>query len=139
MSDINELIASNDPMATPIMGIDGSPANDVMPVPTHASTPHEQRQAPGEYDNFAMSDIRRYNVSDTRSRHSAALSALYTEHRDSATVAACAAVVLLPFVQDLLKKHVPMYDQQPLVRIAATAALIGLAHLILKDYVKASF
>lgn len=123
---MNDLLASNDPMGTPIAAIG--------PPPPMNTTP----QGAGQ-QNSAMLHERTLEQqlpstpiqSPKKSRASSGLSRL---HREAFTIACCAFIVLIPNLQQIMLGNLPMLAGNATLLTVVNAVLIAAAYLLLKDH-----
>ena len=131
MSDITELMASNDPMATPVMSLGPSPPQvspgDAMdrreqnPPPFPQSMTHMMPVEPPSNNNATLPPGRRGNLNLTR------------EQQDCVVVVVCAFVVLLPNVQALLTQQLPVLKSNETLFVLVNSVLIALLYFFVRD------
>lgn len=131
MSDIAELMASNDPMATPVMSLGPAP-----PAPMNTSLP------PGVNNTAVMHDKQIEQMSplagvfpgSTKS-NSPSKTKLSPDQKAAIVVAICAFLVLLPNVQQLLTQQLPVLTTNNTLHLVTNSTLIALVFMYMKDHI----
>lgn len=131
MSEISELMASNDPMATSVMSIGPSPPVNTTPSMSEATAQIHENQVEAFTTNNPLS-------AGNVSKESAAkrkLHKLSSEQREAFVVACCAFVVLLPNIQQMILQQLPVLGTNSTLLTLVNAALIGLVYFGLKEHI----
>lgn len=129
MSDIADLMASNDPMATPVMSLGPSP-----PPPINTSPP------PGVNNTSEMHEKQLEQMSPLSSMLPNAMksktnkSRLSSDQRSALIVGICAFIVLLPNVQQLLVQQLPVLTSNHTLHVITNSILIAFVYMYLKDH-----
>lgn len=126
MSEISDLMASNDPMATPVMSLG-------PPPPVNTSPP------PGVHDTQAIHEKQVEQMAPLSSIIPKAtpksMSKLKPEQKTSIVVGICAFLILLPNVQQMLNQHLPVLSSNATLHVVANSTLIALLFFALKDHI----
>lgn len=130
MSDISELMASNDPMATPVMSLGPAP-----PPPMNTSPP------PGVNNTAAMHDKQIEQMSplssmlpdSTKSKN--LKSKLNPEQKTAVVVGICTFIVFLPNVQQLLTQQLPVLTTNSTLLVVTNSVLVAFVFLYMKDHI----
>lgn len=131
MSEISELMASNDPMATSVMSIGPSPPVNTTPSMSEATAQIHEKHVEAFTTNNPLSAG---NVSkDTATRRK--LHRLNSEQREAFVVACCAFIVLLPNIQQMILQQLPVLGTNSTLLTLVNAALVGLVYFGLKEYI----
>lgn len=127
MSEISDLMASNDPMATPVMNLGAPPPPPVntMPGPTD----------PSLYDRSVEMQVPGLSGTppQTEARQAQTKSKLTTEQKLTVVVAICAFIVLIPNVQQLLNQQLPVLSSNATLQVLVNAAFIAALYHVMKD------
>ena len=121
--DLQELMASNDPMATPIMSVGPPPA-----MPTHPGNDSIQQQpiAPLMQSQIPM-------VNSEKPKKKSPLST--PEAKDAFLVALLVFLVLMPGVQAALLNQIPMLEDKTMMGLAS-ALLAGVGYFFAKQHLE---
>tara|TARA_Y100000741_G_scaffold361994_1_gene346958 strand:+ start:573 stop:965 length:393 start_codon:yes stop_codon:yes gene_type:complete len=126
MSDIADLMASNDPMVTPVMSLGPAPPTNTSPQlgqPDTTSIMHEKQIEQMSPLSQVLPDRK-----VTKSK-------LTTEQRVSIVVAICAFIVLLPNVQQLLTQQLPVLSSNSTLLVVSNSALIAGLFFVMRDHI----
>ena len=131
MSDIAELMASNDPMATPVMSL--GPAPPPLPMNTspppgvnNTSTMHEQQIEQMSPLSGVYPDTAKPKSSKTK---------LAPDQKTAVVVAICTFLVLLPNVQQLLTQQLPVLTTNSTLHLVTNSTLVALVFMYMKDHI----
>ena len=130
MSDIAELMASNDPMATPVMSLGPSP-----PPPVNTSPP------PGVNNTATMHEKQMEQMSPLAgmlpdsSKSKSQKSKLSSEHKTAVVVGICTFIILLPNVQQLLVQQLPVLTTNSTMHVVTNSILVAFVFLYMKDHI----
>lgn len=130
MSDIAELMASNDPMATPVMSLGPAP-----PPPVNTSPP------PG-VNNFATMHEKQIEqmsplsgiIPDT-AKPKSFKTKLTVDQKTGVIVAICTFLVLLPNVQQLLTQQLPVLATNSTLHLVTNSILVAFVFMYMKDHI----
>lgn len=128
MSDIADLMASNDPMATPVMSLGPAPPTNTSPQLGH--TERDTTSIMHEKQIEQMSPL-----SQVLPDRKVTKSKLTTEQRVSIVVAICAFIVLLPNVQQLLTQQLPVLSSNSTLLVVSNSALIAGLFFVMRDHI----
>lgn len=126
MSDIADLMASNDPMATPVMSLGPAPPTNTTPQtgqPDVTSVMHEKQIEQISPLSQVLPDKK-----VTKSK-------LTPEQRVSIVVAICAFIVLMPNVQQLLTQQLPVLSSNATLLVISNSALIAGLFFVMRDHI----
>ena len=130
MSEIADLMASNDPMATPVMSLGPSP-----PPPLNTSqdgTSNSNTAALHEKQIEQMSPLANL-IPDQKKGGSK--SHLSVDQKLSIVVSICAFIIMIPNVQQLLVSQLPVLTTNTTLHVVVNSALIGILFLYMKDHI----
>jgi hypothetical protein len=131
MSEISELMASNDPMATSVMSVGPAPPVNTTPSISEATAQIHEKQVEAFTTNNPLSAG---NVSkDTVTKRK--LHKLNSEQREAFVVACCAFIVLLPNIQQMILQQLPVLGTNSTLLTLVNAALVGVAYFGLKEHI----
>lgn len=130
MSEISELMASNDPMATSVMSIGPAPPVNTTPSMSEATAQIHEKQVEAFTTNNPLSAG---NVSKDATKRK--LHKLNSEQREAFIVACCAFIVLLPNIQQMILQQLPVLGANSTLLTLVNAALVGLAYFGLKEHI----
>ena len=124
MSEMNELLASNDPMGTPIAAIGPPPPLNTTPQGAsgqnvaimHDRTVEQQLAPPVKPQKKPQSGITQ-------------------AQREAFAIACCAFIVLIPNVQQLMHANLPVLASNATLLTLVNAVLIAVLYFLLKDHV----
>lgn len=126
MSDIEELMASNDPMATPVMSL--GPA----PPPMNTSPP------PGVNNTASMHEKQIEQMSPLPSimpgKSKSSKTALTPDQKSAVVVAICTFLVLLPNIQQLLTQQLPVLTTNSTLHLVTNSILVAFVFMYMKDH-----
>tara|TARA_B100000676_G_C17867251_1_gene726608 strand:+ start:518 stop:910 length:393 start_codon:yes stop_codon:yes gene_type:complete len=126
MSDIADLMASNDPMATPVMSIGPAPPESSPPARNDTSAMQERQLE-------QMSPLA--NMIPEQKKATVPKSKLGNDQRLSIVAGLCAFIVLLPNIQQLLTTQLPVLTTNATLHVAVNSFLVGLLFLYMKDHI----
>lgn len=124
MSEISDLMASNDPMATSVMSIGPAPPVNTTPSISEATAQIHEKQV----DAFTTPALNGSNAK--RKLHK-----LNLEQREAFVVACCAFVILLPNIQQMIVQQLPVLGANSTLFTLVNAALVGLVYFGLKEHI----
>ena len=136
MSEISDLMASNDPMATSVMSIGPSP-----PVNT---TPPSRGEAPAQIHE---GQVQAYTSAPPSRRAGGAggaggqgtprrkMQKLNAEQREAFVATCCAFIVLLPNIQQMLLQQVPVLGTNSTLLTLVNASLVGILFFVLREHI----
>lgn len=126
MSDIAELMASNDPMATPVMSLGPAP-----PPPMNTSPP------PGVNNTTDMHEKQIEQMSPINMLNSGKKSKtkLSLDQKSAIIVAICTFLVLLPNVQQLLTQQLPVLATNSTVLLITNSTLVAFVFMYMKEHI----
>jgi hypothetical protein len=125
MNEMNELLASNDPMGTPIAAIG--------PPPPINTTPQG-----GSNQNVAVMHERTVEqqlAPPTTPQKKPPQSGITQAQREAFAIACCAFIVLLPNVQQLMHANLPVLASNTTLLTLVNAVLVAVLYFLLKDHV----
>ena len=131
MSEISELMASNDPMATSVMSIGPSPPVNTTPSMSEATAQIHEKQLEAFTSNNPLSAGNNSKETTTKRK----LHKLNAEQREAFVVACCAFIVLLPNIQQMILQQLPVLGTNSTLLTLVNAALVGLVYFGLKEHV----
>lgn len=130
MSDIQELMASNDPMATPVMSIGPAPPPPMNTSPSpgvnNTATMHEKQMEQMSPLMGMLPDSSKSKSSKTR---------LNPEQKTATVVAICTFIVLLPNVQQLLTQQLPVLTSNNTLHLVTNSTLVAFIFMYMKDHI----
>lgn len=128
MSDIAELMASNDPMATPVMSLGPAP-----PPPMNTSPPPGVSNTASMHEKQIeqMSPLSGILPDSTKSKSSK--TKLTSDQKTAIIVAICTFIVFLPNVQQLLTSQLPVLSTNNTFLLLTNSTLVALVFLYMKD------
>jgi len=126
ISEISDLMASNDPMGTPVMALGPPPPVNTTPQIQGENTSqlHEQQIAM-THQNIEEPIVHK----KSRNSHSK----LTLEQRIAIVVSCCVFIILIPNVQQLLVNQFPVIVSNATLHVTVNAILVGLLFYFLKD------
>ena len=127
MSDIAELMASNDPMATPVMSLGPAP-----PPPMNTSPP------PGVNNTAIMQEKQLEQMSTVipdYNKPKQQKSKLSADQKTAIVVGICTFVVLLPNVQQLLAQQLPVLTTNSTLHVVTNSVLVAFIFMYMKDHI----
>lgn len=125
MSEISELMASNDPMATPVVSL-GPPPPQIHPE----SSPQEQASVLREKYTEQLPPVQ--NTSQQKSAKST--SKLTADQKLTVIVGICTFIVLLPNVQQLLTTQLPILTSNSTLHVVMNSVLVSLVFATMRDH-----
>lgn len=127
MSDIAELMASNDPMATPVMSLGPAPPPPVNTSPhlggNNTPTMHEKQL---EQMSSIFPDSAKPKSSKTK---------LTPDQKTAVVVAICTFIVLLPNIQQLLTQQLPVLTTNSTLHLVTNSILVAFVFMYMKDHI----
>jgi len=128
MSDIAELMASNDPMATPVMSLGPAP-----PPPMNTSPPPGVSNTASMHEKQIeqMSPLSGILPDSTKSK--SPKTKLTSDQKTAIIVAICTFIVFLPNVQQLLTSQLPVLSTNNTFLLLTNSTLVALVFLYMKD------
>ena len=130
MSDIAELMASNDPMATPVMSLGPAPPPPMNTSPppgiNNTATMHEKQIEQMSPLSGIIPDTAKPKSSKTK---------LSQDQKTAIVVAICSFLVLLPNVQQLLTHQLPVLTTNNTLLLVTNSILIAFVFMYMKDHV----
>ena len=132
MSDIAELMASNDPMATPVMSLGPAP-----PPPMNTAPP------PGVSNTATMHDKQIEQMSplvgmlpdSAKSNRNSQKTKLNADQKIAIVVGICTFLVFLPNVQQLLTQQLPVLTTNSTLLVATNSVLVAFVFMYMKDHI----
>ena len=130
MSDIAELMASNDPMATPVMSLGPAP-----PLPMNTSPP------PGVNNTASMHEKQIEQMSPLSgilpdsAKSKSSKTKLSSDQKTAIVVAVCTFIVLLPNVQQLITQQLPVLTTNSTLHLITNSALVAIVFMYMKDHI----
>lgn len=131
MSEISELMASNDPMATSVMAMGPSPPVNTTPSMSEATSQIHENQVEAFKTNNSLSSGNVSREIPTKRK----LQKLNAEQREAFVVACCAFIVLLPNIQQMLVQQLPVLGTNSTLFTLVNCSLIGLIYFGLKEHI----
>ena len=128
MSEIADLMASNDPMATPVMSLGPSPPPPVNTSQDGASNTAALHEKQIEQMSPLANLIPEQKKGMSKSK-------LGVDQKLSIIVSICAFIILIPNVQQLLVSQLPVLTTNTTLHVVANSALIGLLFMYMKDHI----
>ena len=141
MSEISDLMASNDPMATSVMAIGPSPPVNTTPsmgeataqihesqVQAYTSDP-PSRRAGGAGGMGGMGGMGGQGTPRRK------MQKLNTEQREAFVATCCAFIVLLPNIQQMLLQQVPILGTNSTLLTLVNASLVGILFFGLREHI----
>jgi hypothetical protein len=128
MSDIAELMASNDPMATPVMSLGPAP-----PPPMNTSPPPGVNNTASMHEKQIeqMSPLSGILPDSTKSK--SPKTKLTPDQKTAIIVAICTFIVFLPNVQQLLTSQLPVLSTNNTFLLLTNSTLVALVFMYMKD------
>lgn len=130
MSEISELMASNDPMATSVMSIGPAPPVNTTPSMSEATAQIHEKQVEAFTTNNPLSSGNVSRETTKRKMHK-----LNVEQREALIVACCAFIVLLPNIQQMILQQLPVLGTNSTLYTLVNSVLIGLIYFGLKEHI----
>lgn len=129
MSDIAELMASNDPMATPVMSLGPAPPQNTSPPPGVGNTAamHEKQIA-------QMSPLSQVLPDEAKAPRGKG-SRLSPEQKAAVIVGICTFIVLLPNVQQLLTSQLPVLTSNGTLHVVTNSVLVAFLFFYMKEHI----
>lgn len=128
MSDIAELMASNDPMATPVMSLGPAPPPPMNTSPppgvNNTATMHEKQIEQMSPLSSIMPDSAKSKSSKTK---------LTPDQKTAVVVAVCTFLVLLPNIQQLLTQQLPVLTTNSTLHLITNSVLVAFVFMYMKD------
>lgn len=129
MENIEELMASNDPMATPVMSLGPSPPNSTNMFPPQGMSNNSNTSELHEKQLEQMS-----NVIPDVSKDKKQKSKLTQDQKTALVVGICSFIVLLPNVQDIILQQLPVMTTNKTLHVLINSVLISFVFLYMKDH-----
>lgn len=128
MSDIAELMASNDPMATPVMSLGPAPPPpmNTSPEVNNTATMHDKQIEQMSPLMDVLPDSSKSKPSKTR---------LKPDQKTAIVVAICTFLVLLPNVQQLLTQQLPVLTSNNTLHLVTNSILVAFVFMYMKDHI----
>jgi ABC-type bacteriocin/lantibiotic exporter with double-glycine peptidase domain len=126
MSEIADLMASNDPMVTPVMSLGPAPPLNTSPESAAGSNTAIMHEKQLEQLSPLANVIPKVSMSKSK---------LTMEQRVTLIVAICAFVVLLPNVQQMVLNQLPVLTSNATLHVLANSVLIAVLFYTMKDHV----
>jgi hypothetical protein len=130
MSDIAELMASNDPMATPVMSLGPAPPPPMNTSPppgvNNTATMHEKQIEQMSPLSGMLPDSAKSKGSKTK---------LNPDQKTAIIVAICTFIVLLPNVQQLLTQQLPVLTTNSTLHLITNSVLVAVVFMYMKDHI----
>ena len=130
MSDIAELMASNDPMATPTMSLGPAPPPpmNTSPLPgvNNVATMHEKQIEQMSPLSGIIPDTTKPKSFKTK---------LTLDQKTAVIVAICTFLVLLPNVQHLLTQQLPVLATNSTLHLVTNSTLVAFVFMYMKDHI----
>ena len=123
MSDIADLMASNDPMATPVMSIGPAPPVNTTP-PQVMDTMHEKQVEQMSPLSAMLPDK---NATKNRSK-------LTPDQKIAIITGICTFIVFLPNMQQLLTQHLPILTTNTTLHLLVNSVLVAILFCYMKDH-----
>lgn len=125
MSEISELMASNDPMATPVMSLGPSPPVNTTPQMQHVETSHASTIQEG------ITPV--YNTHASQPQMTKRSGKLTTEQRLAIVVGCCVFLVFLPNIQQLILSQLPVLNNNATALLLTNSALVAGLFFLMRD------
>ena len=130
MSDIAELMASNDPMATPVMSLGPAPPSPINTSPptgvNNVATMHEKQIEQMSPLSGIIPDTAKPKSSKTK---------LTPDQKTAVVVAICTFIVLLPNVQQLITHQLPVLATNSTLHLVTNSTLVAFVFMYMKDHI----
>tara|TARA_Y100000389_G_C17378070_1_gene472759 strand:- start:665 stop:1069 length:405 start_codon:yes stop_codon:yes gene_type:complete len=130
MSDIAELMASNDPMATPVMSLGPAP-----PPPMNTSPPPGVNNTATMHDKQIEQMSPLMGVLPDSSKSKPSKTRLKPDQKTAIVVAICTFLVLLPNVQQLLTQQLPVLTTNNTLHLVTNSILVAFVFMYMKDHI----
>lgn len=130
MSDIAELMASNDPMATPVMSLGPAPPPPMNTSPppgvNNTATMHDKQiEQMSPYANMLPDSIKSKNQKTK----------LNPDQKMAIVVGICTFIVFLPNVQQLLTQQLPVLTTNSTLQVVTNSVLVAFVFMYMKDHI----
>jgi hypothetical protein len=130
MSDIAELMASNDPMATPVMSLGPAPPPPMNTSPppgvNNTATMHEKQIEQMSPLSGMLPDSAKSKNSKTK---------LNPDQKTAIIVSICTFIVLLPNVQQLLTQQLPVLTTNSTLHLITNSVLVAVVFMYMRDHI----
>ena len=130
MSDIAELMASNDPMATPVMSLGPAP-----PPPMNTSPPPGVNNTATMHDKQIEQMSPLMGVLPDSSKSKPSKTRLKPDQKTAIVVAICTFLVLLPNVQQLLTQQLLVLTTNNTLHLVTNSILVAFVFMYMKDHI----
>ena len=127
ISDISDLMASNDPMATPVMSLG--------PPPPQNTSPHIQGENVAQMHEQHVAMAHQADEEPVAKPKPTNKSKLTVEQRVAIVVGCCAFIILLPNVQQVINQRLPVLTSNSTLQVLANSAFIGLLFFVLREHI----
>ena len=131
MSDIAELMASNDPMATPVMTLGPAPP----PPPMNTSPPPGVNNIATIHEKQIEQMSPLSNIIPDSSKSKSSRTKLSADQKTAVVVAICTFLVLLPNVQQLLTHQLPVLTTNSTLHLVTNSTLVAFVFMYMKDHI----
>ena len=131
MSEISDLMASNDPMATSVMSLGPSPPTNTTPSMSEATAQIHEKQV----DAFTTNNPMSANNMSARDNSKRKLQKLSIDQREGFVVSCCAFIVILPNIQQMLLQQLPVLGSNSTLLTLVNAMLVGVLYYMLKEHI----
>ena len=130
MSDIAELMASNDPMATPVMSLGPAP-----PPPMNTSPPPGVNNTANMHEKQIEQLSPLTNMLPESAKAKSSKTKLTADQKTAIIVGICTFLVFLPNVQQLLTQQLPVLTTNNTLLVVTNSILVAFVFMYMKDHI----
>uniref|UniRef100_A0A6C0IXT0 Uncharacterized protein n=1 Tax=viral metagenome TaxID=1070528 RepID=A0A6C0IXT0_9ZZZZ len=130
MSDIAELMASNDAMATPVMSLGPAP-----PPPMNTSPPPGVNNTATMYNKQIEEMSPLSGIIPETAKSKSSKTKLTADQKTAVVVAICTFLVFLPNIQKVLTQQLPVLATNSTLHLVTNSTLVAFVFMYMKDHI----